>query len=540
MKRRTLLGFGGLATASLLVPLLALSLAPSERTYSVNLTGDSRIALGAAQRIRFQLRGTLRLTDAPDQKVIGRLEQPEVTLWQEDKINPSESKKLERALASPFVMQKSTNGTIATVAFSSESPEGARQTLRALLAFYQASPKQSTRETDLAGPCEVAYSPKAKNTWEKRIVRYIPVPDAMTEHQPAGAQTVTFDPAGSVDTISGTRTVKTLLGSREVAVSTLTGSIRQIGRSTVHKQATISALGKAEPLNAGADPKEQQRQRYTATLGEDTPSSLLSALEKLPADAPTGVSNALYLKLRALLALQPESAAQFDSYLAMAKSDSAGMSALLDAIREVGSPQAQASLIKTIKVRTNDSAFTDMALPVLGLTARPLKETEALLRQLSERSDNIGGQAKLLLGSLVNTLQTQEPARSKRLLEELILRLKTDTHEPDTLVTLAALGNTGAPELLPHLAPWLSNTSIPQRCAAVSALRLIPGPEAERQLRNVLQNDTESSVRANAAFALSFLPRSSAARDALKKALKDSSKEVAEAAKRALASLPEK
>ncbi|MGC4046963.1 MAG: HEAT repeat domain-containing protein [Armatimonas sp.] len=538
MKRRALIGFGGLALAGLLAPLAARSLAPVERTYAVDLTGDSKLSLGAtAQRIRFRLKGTLRLTDAGNQKTIGQLERPQVNLWQGDEEKVTESKVLQDSLQTPFVLQKSAEGTIATVAFSPESPEGTRQTLRALLTFSQASPKRQTKETDLAGTCEVAYRSKPDGKWEKQVMRYITAPETMTEHRPEGVQTVAFDSAGGVDTISGTRTLRTLLANREVSVSTLSGSVRQTSRSTKLGQATLPTVGKAEPLSAGPDPEQQQRQRYSATLGAETPDSLLAALESLSTNARAKDSNSLYLKVRALMALQPESASRFDAYLTRTNPDSAGMRVVLDAIREIGTPQAQLCLATAIKARASESGFVEMALPALGMVAHPTKETEAFLLTLSHRSDNCGAQASLLLGTLVNTLSRAEPVRSKALLGELIARLKNDANEPGVLLALAALGNAGAPDTLPQLTSSLSHTNPNRRSAALLALRLIPGAEAEKQLLKALQSDTESSVRASAAFALSFQPRSPSVHEALKTALSDPSKEVVEAVKRAQAAL---
>lgn len=478
------------------------------RVYQVHLVGQSRVALGGTpQSIAFQLDGVLVLRDGGTGRLLAALEAPRLSLTQNGTAQLGESTALQRELCLPFVIQRSARGGVGGLAFSHTLSDGARQTLRSLVSFWQTStPQKNLRESDVAGDAEVTYSKLAPQLYEKRVVRYVTRPDDLTRRLPEGTQRIRFTADGAVLNISGTRTVRTLLAERELACSILSGTVLGLPSRRAPKPISPLLSAALEPLSPPESTAAQQQRLRTTTLGKSTPAELVATLEALPATASQQDANALYLKLRALLTLQPTALASFAPYLQTADAKTRSFRALVDAIHETGAASGQTLLTKVARQRTQDPDFLSVVLPALGTLSTPSPETEALLLELSSRDDDVGQGATLLLGTLAHTLQGTP--RGAALFQHLLERLRGTESETGRVLLLGALGNTGQPALVSALRPFLAEKSPTLRSAALSALRLVPGPEAETLLLSALRADPEPSVRASAAFALSFLPRS--------------------------------
>jgi hypothetical protein len=287
-----------------------------------------------------------------------------------------------------------------------------------------------------------------------------------------------------------------------------------------------------EPLNQELTPQETARRIHLSALKAATPAEVLRRLQSLPQDAPREQENALFLQIRALLALHPETATQFTEYLQRTPATVTGLRVLTDAIRDAGTTPGQLLLLQTAQRRHEDVAFLTLALPALGLARIPLAETESLLTEVSTRTDEPGQMAMLLMGSLIYGAPTRYPS----LLNRLHTRLTSEMDTARLLLVLGAVGNAGQTTSLPYLQPLLADSRREVRRAALSALRLIPGTQAEHLLCNALIEEKEPTLRATAAFMLTFIPRGTATRTALENAQKDPATEVRDAATRALES----
>lgn len=187
----------------------------------------------------------------------------------------------------------------------------------------------------------------------------------------------------------------------------------------------------------------------------------------------------------------------------------------IDLLGAIGTPQAQtylnglfnnseiaaANLASSATITTQQQALVNM-----GTLVQPITSTINTLQQIGfDKRSPLSPVASRVLGGLVDQFDQDNPA----LESEIIAYYENDLHNvktvDDALTCLQTLGNIGDPRSLPQIKPYLSDqitidgkllTDIHDiqrlNIAAYTALRGIPGQEAEDLLLATLQNESLS------------------------------------------------
>ena len=193
--------------------------------------------------------------------------------------------------------------------------------------------------------------------------------------------TVRFDrSAGRVRSVSGSEETAILVDDKVVAKTETTlrmhfRSSEMLSAAEQEKLQRICAALHAEPavaLSAVAPTAEREASIQRNELGDATLESLLAELANLEAkNDPNAADTSLYLKLKALAYLQPETCRPLGKVLSAAKTESRTIQLLTGVLSSVGHADAQTALQTAIRVRSDDEATLAMLVSALAMVETP-------------------------------------------------------------------------------------------------------------------------------------------------------------------------
>lgn len=431
---------------------------------------------------------------------------------------PADQATLAQALQLPCRVELSDQGAIRSVAYAPPTPTAVRQLWRTLLSLIQCTQGSgsawSATEDDLAGTLQVAYR-KQRGLVEKRIVSVRGESATMGKATPGGVMRYTFDSQGLVR-VSGERTLTLQLDQKEFSRSAVQLQLTRLS-VTVRAALPVVPVGVKEPLSTQMSAEVRAAAVNRSALGKSTPESLRLALISAERAGEKFNEGDLYVSLRALFVLQPRETEGFLPTLLKAAVGGRTLRILTGALSAVGTEEAQKTLVASVRARLREPEFVQAVLPTLVEQARWTNEAETLVRELSHQSDDLGKMATYLIGSAIHAIGPAEPARSERLLGELLGRLERGDADEKRLI-LGALGNAGVAKTVPHLVPFLGDADPQTRAEAADALRLIVTEDTTARLCSLLRSDTAASVRRQVAITLGFRPLTEAIRAALTQA----------------------
>jgi hypothetical protein len=335
---------------------------------------------------------------------------------------------------------------------------------------------------------------------------------AVSTATPSGQMTVQFDvAAGCVRSIDGTTATSIIVDEKVVARTEITLKMQLTSREMLtasdrdEAMRRTNTLKKSPAIVLSAPSATNDEAIHRNELGDATAEKLLADLAALET-RPDGEETPLYLKLKALVYLQPDACPMLAKVLAAAKTDSRSMAILTEALSSIGHPAAQAALCDVIIARRDDEVALAGLIPALAMVERPTQASESLLVELGKNtlSAIVRESVELGLGTMARQMLDSQPARSDRIVATMLARLAAATSVEERRLVLSVLGNVGADKTLPAVAACLRDAAPEVRAAAASALRFIELAEADRLLTDTLVNDTDANIRVEAATALGF------------------------------------
>lgn len=518
------------------------SLRPSE-TGSVS-------AAGITQSFETRISGDLVMTviekTGDGFHVSFRFRQPAVELTVNDRPEAAQAEIIGAALRLDIYAKMSAQGRLTSVSFDPDVDSVCRNYARAVLGMAQVvlpgtpGPDTTRWEADEDDPGGVyiaryevlpgrgrEFSKQLKTRTEvfrKSKVRYRSQPAASGPGGPRQIQT--RKPEGSLEavfdvkrgrlqstvgeerqtiSVSGTEIGSVIAGiamrlsSEEAVLPEITAAMRQLHTERLSK-------APAETLSFGLPEMEQEAAIERTVLGEDKLETLLLTLDRIGSDqAPEATP--LYLKLRALVYLHPESCGALAARAASAGPDSAAQQILIGALSSAGTGPAQAALVGLLNGPAIPPKTVMLIIQSLGLSGRPATPaTQAAVAGLAAKASDpeVASVATLALGMIANGLAASEPGRAAELVKGIIADIGRSDSKERTRLLLLALGNSGSDLALPIFRQYLKSDASALRSVAASGLRWVQAPGADDLLAEALTADTESSVRTEAAFGLSF------------------------------------
>ena len=340
------------------------------------------------------------------------LSEPELALTAFTEVDPAKLAIIRRELTANTFAIISPQGRILSLWLDPSLHELSRNFIKAALAITQfvlptgdvSSPSDwNAEEDDPNGSYIARYQAVAKKgepiktSFCKSKLRYLvsgsaKLSNGVYEVMPSVTSdahyTGWFDLAGGrLDSLEGSETQTFTVAEHEVGRSKITLSFRLVKSETIDlTQLQTLRLASAErQTNRGEKLAARQSSQTTELafqrkyLGDATLASLLSALDKC--DSPGGESETqLYLKVRALIYLQPETAQALGRLLQTSDPASKKAAVLLSALGAVGSNEAQAALVATMRARTEDEPLREKILFALSECDVPTPATEEALR----------------------------------------------------------------------------------------------------------------------------------------------------------------
>jgi hypothetical protein len=272
----------------------------------------------------------------------------------------------------------------------------------------------------------------------------------------------------------------------------------------------LRASAAAVALYQPRSPAEVETNIERNELGADTLAEIearLTAVQAAGADADRSETDALYLKLKALIYLHPDTAAALGASLVSDNAATPRFRLVAGALGAVGSPEAQTALAAAIRARPTDWPTLSAVTPELCTLPSPTEDAEGAVRSLIPSADsNTAAMAWLCLGGMARGLAQSAPPRSAAIVAELTQGLEASPDENAKALLLQAIGNANAAAAMPAVSPYASSASPVLRAAAMDAMRGIPLPAVDGALRQALAGDGDAKVRREAAFALGFRP----------------------------------
>jgi hypothetical protein len=429
-------------------------------------------------------------------------------------------------LARGFVLELAAATPVLRLpADASEFVRNIALTLAAQLALDDASAAAfKKREQDGAGPYEAEYQLISPARFSKRKIRYEPL-------QLGGSNTlgvsVTLTPQviaaeGTLDFSEGALRElhyreelesKLLTSGQAVATTSLKlsrKSLTQLKTLPLHREVTREM---PELRRSGAGTAAEQAELLRARVGDFTFESAVSELRSLaqPAapllvanpereSAPARAAreqrlNRFNRAFSALSAILATDASSVERALLTAERSVDDASFLIDALAAAETTAAQRALLQLADSATAAPEARDRASSGLGRLQHPSVEVvQALIRWTSEDSPR-GTAAIYGLGTLARQLrergQAPQALQAARALAEGLERSGTLVRK---VHFLRGIANSGAESLFTRVQPMLEHSDPILRGAAVEAVRLMPGPEADRVIAERLQREVDYSA----------------------------------------------
>ncbi|MFY0582282.1 HEAT repeat domain-containing protein [Cystobacter fuscus] len=171
-----------------------------------------------------------------------------------------------------------------------------------------------------------------------------------------------------------------------------------------------------------------------------------------------------------------------------------------------GTPEAQHALVAAIDATRDRTPHQRTLSGLLGTLSHPNEDAESVLHSLvkGHAQAEVRDTARLALGNVARSLQEQEPQRAERLIQDSVAYARSARSQPERILSLQVLGNTGANQGLEVIEQTVRDPDVSLRRTGASALRFIETEQAERLLLELVTRDASESVRGEAVSALSF------------------------------------
>lgn len=427
-----------------------------------------------------------------------------------------------------------SQGKVISVSFDPNVSDIAQNFARTLLGISQFVTPSSdrnasnweTQEDDPNGKYIASY----KSRWgkfEKTKLRYLEsvrsnnkkpnASEVKTTIKPEGKLTANFNfKDGYLTSLKGTESQKIIISEKNVGqvkteldMTYVSQTVLNPTQLTKLQNAKTERNKLAQSIALSATPTEAETEAkiQRQELGDATLETLLADLKKAEASSDENQNHTpLYLKLKALVYLQPETSQTLGKLLVTADAQSLTMQILSGALSAVGNSQAQTALVNTINARSQDWDAMYVLIPSLGSLNNPTQEAEDILNKLAfnSKDERIASTAQLALGTVAYNLTQTSPNRANIIVKQFVQKLSKSKSESQTRQYLLVLGNTGSANAFDTIASFTKADSAKIRSAATSALRFIDNKQVDGVITKILTKDADDSVRLEAATILGY------------------------------------
>jgi HEAT repeats len=383
-------------------------------------------------------------------------------------------------------------------------------------------------------------------SFHKKKIKYLPRQSKPQSNHNSGDSDITIQPQGELvgkfntangylQELNGNETKKTIISNKEIGTDDTELHIKfqsmknlsvpelQDIQTKIRPQLTSDARALSYQISEAELEAKTQRQE----LGSTTIESILADLDKASESNNTTKNyTPLYLKIKALIYLKPETSKIFGDRLASAKTGSLSFQLLGSALSSAGHADAQTVLLKAIISKDHDAKALIRLLPNLAAIENPTNQTINTLQNFIEtaKDDEVKNMSQLVLGAFANKLSIEQ---AKPIIDRFAKALQITKSPEVQRRFLLALGNVGKEEILPMIEPFIQSSNPMLRAAATTALRKLPNTSVDDTLVRLLTQDSDDNVRLEAVSIFGMRKMTSATYTAQKDSLiKDKSVKV--------------
>ena len=458
-----------------------------------------------------------------------RFERTQIELSQESaSADPKFASRLTEELAEPFWVRLGTDGNTLGYRFTAATSAEGRNWIRGLWSAARfvvpdgAAAEWTAEEEDTAGRLRATYArataerdPTAEWALRKKLLEYLAGEDqARPSIALQGDGTARFDPSIGWWSSCEIRSVSRV----DVSDLGLLVSHEQRARFQLERVQDGCDAGEVDwngpwasvsgDVEGAAIARDVERERWQRMLATESLDSIVAAIEALLARGDVDPS-ALYeqmTRLSWLLRLDPAAALDLKQFIFDVSRSDELKAVLLSALGMAGTDQAQGVLAALLGDRSLSDdlrlACAQSAFQPEHPTAAILDRVTTLLRSKSE-SPELESSVLLLLGALVSRLDSADA----QLYLQQILSLEERARGMGNLEAwLGALANSGDPDVVARVAPYLTNQEEHIRIAAIDALRSVGDASVLEAVVAATSNDRSGPVRAAAATFLGDHP----------------------------------
>jgi hypothetical protein len=307
-----------------------------------------------------------------------------------------------------------------------------------------------------------------------------------------------------VVSVDGVRTRMLSQGNAPLVENTHRWRVRRVATGVLDEALLLEVdllLREAARSEVSSRTPNLERQMHEATLGDDTAATLLARLSEL-SSMGEGVTEAektdLYLKLKALIVLDPESGRTLVGRATDAGAGSLELQLLAGALSAAGTAAAQQALVDVLESAARGSRKRMELVPMLGMSENPSASTLLYLDAMSRDAASPEANAALLsLGIASHKARTVEGDIARRIALSMRDRLLAAREPREIRNLLAAGGNAGDGDVLRAAATFLASADPSVRAAAIFALRSVPFEEFKSSYERAL-SDPDERVRESA------------------------------------------
>lgn len=418
----------------------------------------SQVKVGGSLVADIQVAGKWRLTeiarDAGQTRYHGKLEDLDLRIGTTSDGDPKRKEQLATGLTGDHFFTLTRGGQLQAIRLSGKMPALAEQMLKALVAALQfrrglaGQDTWSARERDTTGEYKADYRRLAADRFAKSKTEYTRLFATAPTALGLSLQRPTIERSAHLFTFSGERltelTVDEELRSASVGAMPEIHAITQISLAHLESSSpgafasliALDAESREARLEEPATPEAIRNDTDQARIAGLTLPQALAAMNAAGPDDTKRKARA-YTALAAILRQDPKA---IDDALARIRRKDASAKLLVDALGDAGTEAAQKALTTLGQDTALDKELRRAALMSLSFVSEPTRET----------------------------------------------------------LYLGALGNSGHPEIVPEVVPFLDHAAPSVRAAAVYALRRVPGAVPEKHIARMMTGDADPVVRKRA------------------------------------------
>jgi hypothetical protein len=414
---------------------------------------------------------------------------------------------LDLGLVEPWFPVVAHDGRVLEVGFTPPMPTAVASAWKAILGDIQfvgsavASPSWTVEEQDPIGRYRASYAPAGEPaTWNKARSGYLTLHPQSAIAQVAydvehHTTVFRFDPVGRLAAVDANERVLTRSAPPIPSFVAETRISLKLAQTTSAAPAVLSALrgtgaqAHFAALASGPDARMRRDELDRGAIANVSVPELLADLDGgVPRDQAGRERRARVRKL--LGAVLRQVAGHTAAIERRARTPRGDRDELFEILRDAGTPEAQAALVRLIELASLTVHDRASAIQSLGMVRQPTPGTVAHLEALIDSAD-LGAQARFSLASAVARLRASDPSLAAKTTGFLLDRLAQARTSSDTLMYVQALGNTGDAGVLDELGRRSHSPAPEIRSAALWSLRSIESPRAEDLLVGLVATGDE-------------------------------------------------